>query len=604
METFLRQHLAQLRSGVVTNLLRVAGDGNGSGDHLRHHQDVAHRIVYYLERGLTIAVALTLCNIVAQEGLTGLAKYITLFVRKLPFVDSLLNKILDGEVNGAVKLLANAGSADSQQLAQQIEIPKQGLSAEQVIQLLKELKDSETAAEDGKAFAYTYTTSTDMSALSEALRTAYATFSEKSELDDSQQHKELLDKVWELFMHTNALNPMMYPSLRKFENEVVSMTAWMVHGDTQVAGSVTSGGTESVLMAVKTYRDRARKLRPHITKPNMIVADTIHPAFEKASHYFDVEIIHVKMTSDYRMDVEATRRAINGNTILIVGSACQYCHGVVDPIVQLSELALSKGLPLHVDACFGGFMLPWVEKLGHKVPLWDFRVPGVTSISADVHKYGYSSKGASIILYRNAELRSYQYFSYALWPGGLFGSPSMAGSRPGGMLAAAWTAMVTMGQDGYLKQAEGILNTTQKLVRGITESIPELKILTVPDMTAVSIVSSNSFKVNILAVAECMERIGGWKMERQQLPDSLHFSVLPQHARVIDKFLNDLRQAVAEVVADPSLASQGSAGVYGMVSAIPDKSIVDSFIIKLFSKLYTLEPGPGLVDSFLAKSRK
>jgi sphinganine-1-phosphate aldolase len=171
-------------------------------------------------------------------------------------------------------------------------------------------------------------------------------------------------------------------------------------------------------------------------------------------------------------------------------------------------------------------------------------------------------------------------------------------------LAAAWTAMVTMGQDGYLKQAEGILNTTQKLVRGITESIPELKILTVPDMTAVSIVSSNSSKVNILAVAECMERIGGWKMERQQLPDSLHFSVLPQHARVIDKFLNDLRKAVAEVVADPSLASQGSAGVYGMVSAIPDKSIVDSFIIKLFSKLYTLEPGPGLVDSFLAKSRK
>jgi sphinganine-1-phosphate aldolase len=271
----------------------------------------------------------------------------------------------------------------------------------------------------------------------------------------------------------------------------------------------------------------------------------------------------------------------------------------VDPIVPLSDLALSKGLPLHVDACFGGFMLPWVEKLGYKVPLWDFRVPGVTSISADIHKYGYSSKGASVILYKNAELRSYQYFAYALWPGGLFGSPSMAGSRPGGMLAAAWAAMVTMGQDGYLKQAESIMKTTQKIVRGV-ENIRQLRVITVPDMTAVSIVSSNH-NVSILAVAECMERIGGWKMERQQFPDSLHFSVLPQHARVIDQFLADLSKAVDEVAANPNLAKEGSAGVYGMVAAIPDKTIVDTFIVKLFSRLYTLETGPGLMESFLLK---
>lgn len=185
--------------------------------------------------------------------------------------------------------------------------------------------------------------------------------------------------------------------------------------------SLDAGGTESILMAIKTYRDRARTLCPHITRPNMVVPATIHPAFEKAAHYFDVEIVHVPVGPDCRVLVDAVEAACDRNTILLVGSAPQYCHAVVDPIEALSELALRKGLPLHVDACFGGFMLPWLEKLGVSIPLWDFRVRGVTSISADVHKYGYSSKGASVIVYRNAELRKYQYFAYSEWPGGLFG---------------------------------------------------------------------------------------------------------------------------------------------------------------------------------------
>jgi sphinganine-1-phosphate aldolase len=191
---------------------------------------------------------------------------------------------------------------------------------------------------------------------------------------------------------------------------------------------------------------------------------------------------------------------------------------------ELSDLALSKGLPLHVDACFGGFMLPWLEKLGYPIPAFDFRVAGVTSISADIHKYGYTSKGASVILYRNAELRSYQYFAYASWPGGLFGSPSLTGSRPGGAIAAAWAALVSLGQDGYMNIARDVMNTTQQIIEGV-DQIPALAVITKPDMTCVAIVSKDR-KVNIHAVADLMEA-KGWKIERQQYPDSIHVTPPP-----------------------------------------------------------------------------
>lgn len=437
-------------------------------------------------------------------------------IRKLPGVNYLIDAVLKGEVKGALKLLA--GSSDNGNAkATQMPIPERGVPPAELIKVMERICAEETTAEEGKAFAYTYTTH-DMADLSRCLSESYRLFSEASG-SGNENHEVMLKDVWTKFMHSNGLNPMMYPSLRRFENEIVSMAAWMLQGDGAVTGSLTSGGTESILMAVKTYRDRARKLRPHVTRPNMIAAQTVHPAFEKAAHYFDVEIIHVPVGADYRADVYAMEAAINRNTILLIGSAPQYCHGVVDPIERMSNLALKKGLPLHVDACFGGFMLPWLEKIGVHIPPFDFRVAGVTSISADIHKYGYSSKGASVILYRNEELRSYQYFAYASWPGGLFGSPSMAGSRPGGMIAAAWAALVSMGQDGYIATARGVWDTTQRIVRGV-ETIPGVKVVTPPDMTCVALASDDR-NINIFAVAEVMEKFG-WKMERQQLPDTLH----------------------------------------------------------------------------------
>jgi sphinganine-1-phosphate aldolase len=441
------------------------------------------------------------------------------FLRKLPGVNALIKCVLAGEVKGAMKLLASeAAGADAGSAGDVVPIPAKSVNADVVLAKLKEMYATEKSRESGKGFAITYTSTTTMKELSQTLGSAYELFSESTGSGDAA-HEKLLADAWKIFMHTNAINPTAYHSLRKLETEVLSMCAWMLHGDANVAGTLTSGGTESVLMAVKTYRDRARKLSPHITRPNMIAPTTIHPAFEKAAHYFGVEVIHIGLRDDYRVDVAAVAKAINSNTILLIGSAPQYCHGVVDPIEELSVLALQRGLPLHVDACFGGFMMPWLEKLGCKIPLWDFRVSGVTSISADIHKYGYCPRGASVVLYRNAELRSHQFFAYPTWPGGLFGSPAMAGSRPGGMIAAAWTALVAMGQDGYTRIAAQVLEVTQKIVAAV-DRIEGIKLVTRPDMTALAIMSDDP-RVNILALADVMDG-KGWQMERQQSPDSLH----------------------------------------------------------------------------------
>lgn len=545
-----------------------------------------------------IGLGLVSANIIATEGVGAFVRDLVRLLRKFPGVNKLLNVVLNHEVKGALKMLTVGKKAENSGAIEQKDgskaskeplcIPEKGVAPADVLKIMHFLHQNETHAEEGKAFAYTYTTTKDMADFANVLSTAYAKFAEKSN-SGKQSHEDMLAEVWKNFMHTNALNPMLYSSLRKFETEVVSMSCSMMHGDINTTGSLTSGGTESCLMAIKAYRDRARKLCPHIQKPNMIAGITIHPAFEKAAHYFDVTIIHVPTTANYRVDVAAVERAINADTILLIGSAPQYAHGVIDPIEELSALALKKGLPLHVDACFGGFMLPWLEKLGEKIPRWDFRVEGVTSISADIHKYGYSSKGASVILYRNEELRSYQYFAYSEWPGGLFASPSMAGSRPGGMIAAAWAAMVCMGQDGYMKIAKDILDTTKK-VKAAVEKIEGIKILAPSDSSAIAI-GSDDPNISILAVADQMEENGGWKIERNQNPDSLHMSILPQHSRVVDQLIVDLEDAVKRVRANPSLKNKGTTGVYGMVATIPDKGIVDDFLLKFFSTLFTPEGG-------------
>ncbi len=394
---------------------------------------------------------------------------------------------------------------------------------------------------------------------------------------------EFVKEAYLLFFHENGLNPLAFPSLRTLETEVISMTADLFHGDDNCAGSLTSGGSESILMGVKTYRDLARRLHPEITKPELLLPVSAHPAFEKAAHYFDVKPVHIPLTGEYKADLEAAKKLVSENTILIVGSAPAYPHGVVDPIEELAGLAQSKGIPLHVDACLGGFILPFVKELGYRVPEFDFKVPGVTSISADLHKYGFASKGVSAIIYKNKDIRQFQYFAYESWPGGLFASPTALGTRPGGAIASAWAVLNFLGREGYLKNAGDIMKTTRTLIDGI-KAIPELYLLGEPEA---SIFAVSSARLNLGIVSELMTR-KGWHMDLQQYPQSLHFMVTPAHEGVVEEFLSELGASVREAL--EVQAGSGNSAFYGLEGSLPEGVNVKEYLVHMLNELMSVAP--------------
>ncbi len=398
---------------------------------------------------------------------------------------------------------------------------------------------------------------------------------------------DLLEQAYTMFISENGLNPMAFPSLRKFETEVVGMTAGLLGGNDKTVGNMTSGGTESILMAVKTARDWARAERPAVAAPEMVLPSTAHPAFHKAGHYFGVKPVVVPVGSDYRADVTAAGAAITRNTILVVGSAPAYPHGVVDPIADLARVAQERGLLCHVDACVGGFFLPFARKLGYPVPEFDFGVPGVTSMSADLHKYAYGAKGASVILYHDRSLRRHQFHVYTDWPGGIYASPSMTGTRPGGAIAAAWAVLHYLGEEGYLALADRVMRTAKKLQGGI-RAIPELRILGEPVM---SILAMASDKVNVYEIGDEMA-LRGWRLDRQQRPASLHMTITPAHVEVADQFLDDLRQATAAVGrghAETREAGSGGrpAAMYGISGDLAGRGDPREEIMDLMDQLTT-----------------
>jgi glutamate/tyrosine decarboxylase-like PLP-dependent enzyme len=398
-----------------------------------------------------------------------------------------------------------------------------------------------------------------------------------------EEHTRMLQEAHAAFFSANGLNPMAFKSLKRFESEVVAMTGRLLGGDDRVCGTMTSGGTESCLLAVKTYRDLARAKRPWIRRPEMVIPKTAHVAWEKGAHYFGVKAVHAPLRRDLTLDVDAVRRLVNRRTIMILGSAPEYPYGMVDPIAELGRIAARRGIPLHVDACLGGFMLPFVEKLGHHVPPWDFRVPGVTSISADVHKYGFAAKGASTIVYRDVSYLKHQMFVYESWPGGIFASPAILGTRPGGSIAAAWAAMTSLGEAGYLENARVTMETTRKLHDGI-RAIPPLEVVGSPTMSVFAY-RSRSRDVNIFAVADALGE-KGWHVDRNQSPDAIHAMVTPLHAAVADDYLADLREAVAKVLADPSLARTGGAAMYGLISHVPLRGMIKKTVLDTILKMY------------------
>ncbi|HET7338726.1 MAG TPA: aspartate aminotransferase family protein [Candidatus Dormibacteraeota bacterium] len=371
-------------------------------------------------------------------------------------------------------------------------------------------------------------------------------------------HYAFLTEVFRLFAHANVLQRDMYPSATKLEAEIVAMTASMLHGDGQVCGVVTFGGTESLINPMLVYRDRARAEKG-ITEPEVIVAATAHVALHKAAHLLGIKMLVAPLAADWRVDLEWVRRNVTANTVALVGSAPNYAHGVIDPIEELGEIAQDHDLGLHVDGCLGGFILPWGERLGYAIPRFDFRVPGVTSISADTHKYGYALKGTSVLLYRNPELRRYQYFNYPDWPGGIYLSPGLSGSRSGGIVAATWAAMVSLGEKGYMEVAAAIFETAAKIRKGV-DSIAELEVIGDPTfLVAFRARELNIYHVNDFLIAR------GWRLNALHLPPALHFCVTRPNTApgVAEAFIADLREAV-DYAKHPPREEPKSGALYGL----------------------------------------
>lgn len=368
--------------------------------------------------------------------------------------------------------------------------------------------------------------------------------------------ERLHEAVAHEYLHENYLNPFAFPSLMRMEREVVAMGADLVHGNPR-GGKLTSGGTESLFLAVQVARDHARDERG-IAAPTIVVPETAHPAFAKACHYLDVDEVRVPVGADGRADVAATAAAVDERTALVVGSAPCYPFGVVDPIPELAALAGERRVLCHVDGCLGGWLLPFLERLGEPVPPWDFRVEGVTSLSADVHKYGWCFKGASLLLHRDEDLLRRQYFLYDGWPGGLYGSATTAGTRPAAPIAAAWATVNHLGLDGYLRLADQVRTAAARFRAGV-EAIDGLQVTGDPVPGVMEIgVAPGEDGIDIAAVGDVMDD-RGWHLDRQQ--GGLHAIISPSHIAVADEFLADLAGAVAH-----HGESRGAEARYGGVS--------------------------------------
>ena len=409
-----------------------------------------------------------------------------------------------------------------------------------------------------------------------------------------REHYDYMTKAFGLFGHVNALQRDVCPSATKFEGEIIAMTLDMLHAeavtDTTPAGIVTSGGTASITHAMLAYREQARDDRG-IIHPNVVKPESAHAAFDKACHLFGIELRVAPINPETGIvELDAVANLMDDQTIAIVGSACTYGHGVVDPIAELGQLALSHGTGLHVDGCLGGFILPWGQELGYDIPLFDFRVPGVTSISADIHKYGYGLKGSSVLAVRDKALRNSQYFYLTDWTGGKYCSPGMDGSRSLGLLAATWASMVAYGKDGYLSHAKAIFSTADKM-KAAVNSHSELRIIGAP--TFCFAFTSDLF--DIYHVNDFM-RLRGWRFNGQQYPNSIHMAVTGPQTQpgLAEKFAADLDEAVQYGI-ERKDEPAGSAAIYGGVSGgITDE--VDEFIkVVMADMMDTQQSLPPLV---------
>jgi sphinganine-1-phosphate aldolase len=399
-------------------------------------------------------------------------------------------------------------------------LARRGLDSDEIIGRLEELRAGDVRWADGRTFGMVY--------------------------DGGPEVHQVAEAAARLYLHENALNTKAFPSLGRIQSDVVGWTAELLNAPPTAAGFLTSGGTESILCAVKAARERGRAERG-IDRPNLVISTSTHAAFHKAGHLFGVEVRSIDVRDDWTADVDAMATACDDDTVLVVGSAPQYPQGVVDPITEIAALATSLGANCHVDACMGGFVLPFAERLGRTVPLWDFRVDGVTSMSADVHKLGYAPKGASVILHRTKELRRYQTFVFDDWLGGFYASPNLQGTRSGLPMATAWAVMQKLGIDGYVELTRRSLDAADRLRAGIGAT-PGLQVLGDGSYHLIATAAAPGWedRLDVFALGDALaER--GWFHDRQGRPDSLHSTVSAGNAPVVDNYLADLAVCVDEV---------------------------------------------------------
>ncbi len=402
-------------------------------------------------------------------------------------------------------------------------------------------------------------------------------------------HYAFLTEAFGLFAHQNALQRDMCPSATRFEGEIIAMALDLFHADAvvdaQPAGMVTSGGTASITHAVLAYREDGRESRG-VTHPNLIKPETAHPAFDKACHLFGIELRRAPVDpATTLVDPQTIAELIDENTIAIVASAGNYGYGTIDPISDLAALSRERGIGLHVDGCLGGFLLPFGEELGYPIPPFDFRIPGVTSISADTHKYGYGLKGTSTVLFRDRSLRNRCYFFMPDWSGGKYFSPGMEGSRSDGLLAATWASLVSLGREGYREYSRGIFETSFAMQEAV-RSQPELRLLGAP--TFLFAFTSDAF--DIYHLNDEMKR-RGWRFNGLQYPNALHMAVTrPQvQTGVVEKFADDLSAAVVAAVERKDQPAESSAIYGGVPGGLTDEA--EQFIRTVMTQLLDAQQG-------------
>jgi len=404
----------------------------------------------------------------------------------------------------------------------------------------------------------------------------------------NQELSDLMVDVYSQFVWSNPLHFDVFPDVRKMEAEVVQMTINLYNGDSRACGAMTTGGTESIMLACKCYQELGRERG--IAIPEIIAPYSVHPAFDKAAHFFGFKITHVpvdKVTG--RADIKATKKAISRRTILLVGSCPSYPHGCIDPMEDLAKLARKYNLYLHADCCLGGYLIPFMKKAGYEVPLFDFRIPEVTSISVDTHKYGFTPKGSSVIMYRNKDLRKHQYFTQPNWSGGIYASASLPGSRAGNTIATTWAALMYHGEKGYIETTRKVIECTRYMHEKIA-AIPGIQIMAPVDVSVIAF-TSDYFDIFMMST-ELGER--HWHLNPLQFPSGLHIAVTMQHTKqgVADRFVKDVREVASKLMKlPPGQKAEGKGAIYGLSQQIPDRSIITDITTAFLDTYYSCTAG-------------